>query len=496
MDSKTTARQRLAALGVALTVVCAGAGYWWQQREATSQADDRPGAASSPSGRRFAASNRVQPVTAGVVSRHDLRVVHLAIGNIAALNTAVVRARVEGELRTIRFKEGQRVRAGQLLAEIDPRQFEIQLAQAQGQLMRDQALLRNAQLDLGRYKDLAEREAVARQQLDTQEALVRQLEGTLRIDQAAVDNARLSLSYTKVVAPISGQLGLKLADLGSTLRPSDSAGLVSITQTDPISVVFAVPEALLPRIQPKLLSGEPPVVEAWDREQRRRLAQGTIASTDNAIDAVTGTIRLKAEFPNAHGQLFPNQFVNIRLLLEVQERALAAPVTSIQRGARGSFVYVIKDDGTVTARPVRPGATDGEWIGIQGDVDAGARVVTDGADRLREGSKVEIIARPTRARPEAEPAVDEQVSSRRSAASAPAGSAASATPGKPTPPPAASAPKQRGSTAPTPAVGAERPAWLDRLPPDVQQRFLKMNPEERRAFIEKLKARRRESQGG
>ena len=224
--------------------------------------------------------------------------IHAAIGNIAALNTAVVRSRVDGELRAIHFKEGQVVKAGQVLAEVDPRAFEVQLAQAQGQLARDQALLRNAQLDLERYKDLASRDSIARQQVDTQESLVRQLQGTMQIDQAAVDNARLQLSYTKVTAPISGRLGLKQADLGNVLRASDPAGIVTITQTQPISVVFAVPEALLPRINGQLRQGNALEVEAWDREQRNRLAVGRISATENAIDQVTGSIRINP----AHGR--------------------------------------------------------------------------------------------------------------------------------------------------------------------------------------------------
>src|SRR6185369_11418125 len=240
--------------------------------------------------------------------------------------------------------------------------------------------------DLERYKGLQSRDAIARQQVDTQEALVRQLQGTLQVDTASVDSAKLMLSYTRVVAPISGKLGLKQADLGNVVRASDPAGIVTITQTQPISVVFAVPEALLPRVLAKLKAGEPPLVEAWDREQRSRLATGKISTTDNAIDTVTGTLKIKAEFANADGSLFPNQFVNIRLQVDTIADALAVPTTAAQRGARGNFVYVVKDDGTVTVRGVRPGAVDGDWTSVQGELSPGEKVVTDGADRLREGA--------------------------------------------------------------------------------------------------------------
>ena len=532
------ARSRPAWLAAALVAAAAGGGaWWWQQREGTGDVTGAPlagasapaSAASGAGGRRFGGANRVQPVTVAKVRRQDVRVIHAAIGNIAALNTAVVRARVEGELRAIRFKEGQQVKAGQLLAEIDPRAFEVQLAQAQGQLARDQAQLRNAQIDFERYKDLASRDSIARQQLDTQEALVRQLQGTLQVNQAAVDSARLMLSYTKVTAPISGRLGLKLADLGNVVRSGDAAGIVTITQTQPISVVFAVPEALLPRVNARMRAGDELVVEAWDRDQRTRLAVGKISTTDNAIDPVTGTIKLKAEFTNEQGSLFPNQFVNIRLQIETQEAVLAVPVTALQRGARGSFVYLVKEDGTVTVRPVRPGAVDGDWMGVQAELAVGDRVVTDGADRLREGAKVEVITPPQRG-PGAGPGAgggapaDGMGPRSRPAGAASAASAASAPrskgEGRRPDPAAADAPapdRPRGPGRGPGAAGASgqgsaggaagqgsaeapqgRPPWLDRLPPDVQERFMKMNPEERKAFVERMREmrRKREAEGG
>lgn len=421
------------------------------------------------------------PVSAGSVERRDLRVIQPAIGTILALNTAVVRARVEGELRAIHFTEGQQVRAGQLLAEIDPRAYEVQLAQAEGQLARDQAQLANAQIDLARYRDLAARDSIARQQVDTQEALVKQLGGTIRINQAAVDNARLQLSYTRVTAPISGQVGLRQVDLGNIVRASDAQGLVTITQTQPISVIFSIPEAALPKLRAGMRAAERPAVEAWDRDGRTRLAMGAVSSLDNAIDPATGTIRVKAQFDNRDGALYPNQFVNIRLHLDTLSGATVVPSNSVQRGASGSFVYRIGDGGAVSVRPIEVLAVEGDWTGVVGNLAAGDRVVTDGADRLREGGQVEVIA-PARVRPGAGPA------------SAPSPSATSPAPPAATVPSAPSGPSAASAAGTAP--NADRPPWLDRLPPEQQERFMKMNPDERQKFIEQMRERRRQQQGG
>ena len=342
-------------------------------------------------GRRFGGANRVQPVSVMAAKRQDIRVTLSAIGNISALNTATVRTHVDGELKAIRFKEGQQVRAGVILAEIDPRAYEIGLAQALGQLTRDTAQLRNAHLDMARYKDLLAKDSIAKQQVETQDALVHQLAGAVQTDQAQVDNAKLQLAYTKVTAPISGRLGLKQADLGNVVHAGDSAGLVSITQTQPIAVVFAVPETNLRQISNKLKTSQPLVVEAWDREQKVKLAVGRVSSTDNAIDMSTGTIKLKAEFANKDNELFPNQFVNIRLQVDELNDVVVVPVSATQRGPQGTFVYVVKDDSSVTIRRVRLGAAEGDWVSVEGELEAGERVVTDGADRLREGAKVEVI---------------------------------------------------------------------------------------------------------
>jgi len=390
-----------------VAATAAALGWWGGAQHAGDDAQAMAGAgsrfafgASSPASaakgasersRRFGNDRQAQPITAGVVKTSDVRVVLDAIGNISALNTAVVRSRVDGELKNIRFKEGQVVKAGALLADIDPRSLEIQLAQSQGQLARDQAQLKNAQLDLERYKDLLGKDSISKQQVDTQEALVRQLTGTVQMVQAQADNAKLQLSYTKITAPVSGRLGLKTAELGSVIRAGDATGIVTITQTQPIGVVFAVPENKLPAIQRKLQANEVLTVQAWDRDQRTLLASGKVIATDNAIDPLTGTIKLKATFANDKGTLFPNQFVNIRLQVDVLEDALTIPSAAVQRGAQGTFVYVVKSDNTVVMRNIQLGTTEGNVVSVQGNLQPGDKVVTDGADRLRDGSQIEII---------------------------------------------------------------------------------------------------------
>ena len=470
------------ALGLLALVLVVAALLWWHYGRSRADASGAPaGAASAPGagnraggggGRRFAGNNnRIQPVTVAPVRRQDVRVLVSAIGTITAQNTALVRTKADGELKAIHFKEGQMVKAGQLLAEIDPRNYQVQLGQAQGQLLRDQAQLTNARLDLQRYRDLLAKDSIASQQVDTQAALVRQLEGTVQADQAALDSARLQLSYTRVTAPSSGRLGLKQADLGNVVHASDANGIVTITQVQPISVVFAVPETHLPQINRKLQAQQPMAVEAWDREQKTRLALGRVATTDNAIDTATGTIRLKAEFANADGALFPNQFANIRLQLNTLAGALTVPSAAVQRGAQGTFVYVLQPDNNVALRAVRLGATDGDAVSVEGDLAEGDKVVTDGADRLRDGAKVEVITPAARPRmPGASDAPD-------------------AAPPRKRPASASSA-----AAAPSSAAASERPAWMDRLPPDVAARVEAMGPEERQAFVQKMRERRAQRQ--
>jgi multidrug efflux system membrane fusion protein len=347
----------------------------------------RPGAKDAGDG-----GGKPTPVSVATVKRMDMQISVQALGTLTAMNTAVVRSQVDGVLKSLRFTEGQFVQSGQLLAEIDSRAFDAQLNQALGQLARDNAQLLNAQLDLQRYQDLLKKDAIARQQVETQAALVSQLQGTVQVDQAQVETARLQLSYTRVTAPISGRLGLKQAELGSLVRAGDANGLVTITQTQPMAVVFAVPEMHVPLIMRKLKAGQALMVQAWDREHKQKLASGRVSTTDNAIDLATGTLKLKASLDNRDGQLFPNQFAQIELQLDTLKNTLVVPTASVQRGAQGNFVLVVQDDGTVKSVPV-------QLLSVQDDAQAfkadgfkeGDNVVTDGADRLRSGSKVEVV---------------------------------------------------------------------------------------------------------
>ena len=352
----------------------------------------RPGRTSS--GRTGAsvpvASPRPTAVTTAAVRRGDVHVYVTALGSVLPVNTVTLRSRVDGELMAVHFKEGDLVQGGDLLAEIDRRPFEIQLTQAEGQLARDQASLDNARKDLERYRVLYAEDSIASQQVDTQESLVHQLEGTVKADQGQIDAAKLQLAYCRITAPFSGRVGLRLVDPGNIVRATDTNGLVVITQLQPIAVIFAIPEDTLPAVLAKLKAGEHPAVEAHDREQRRRLASGSLLTADNEIDPSTGTVKLKAVFPNASSELFPNQFVNARLLLDVQRGATVAPVAAVQRGAQGPFVYVVKPDRTVAVRPVTTSVTEGDDTSIAAGLSPGELVVVEGADRLREGATVEV----------------------------------------------------------------------------------------------------------
>ncbi len=352
----------------------------------------RPGRTSptrTPAG-AAGASPRPTAVTAAAARRGDVRVYVTALGSVLPLNTVTVRSRVDGELMAVRFKEGDLVQGGDLLAEIDRRPFEVQLTQAEGQLAKDQALLDNARKDLERYRMLYAEDSIAGQQVDTQESLVHQFEGTVKADQGQIDAAKLQLAYCRITAPFGGRVGLRLVDPGNIVRASDANGLVVITQLQPITVVFTIPEDALPAVLAKLKGGGHPTVEAFDREQRRRLASGSLLTADNEIDPSTGTVKLKAVFPNEDNELFPNQFVNARLLLDVQRGATVVPVAAVQRGAQGAFVYVVKPDHTVAMRPVTIGVAEGDDASIAAGLSPGDLVVVEGADRLREGAAVEV----------------------------------------------------------------------------------------------------------
>ncbi len=396
-DSSPMRRWAVPAIVLAV-VVLAGLGAWglWGRAGSSTGA---PAVAkkstgmfgSGKAGGRFAVDpNRAQPVAAAAARIGDVNIVQTALGTVTALRTVTVHPRVDGQLQSVLFTEGQLVKAGDVLAQIDPAPFQVALEQAEGQLARDAATLNNARLDLDRYRTLLAQDSIATQLVDQQASMVKQLEGTVKFDQAQVDNAKLQLSYTRITAPIPGRLGLRLVDAGNMVHGSDPGGLAVITQVDPITVIFAIPQDVLPRVLERLRSGDKPAVEAWDREQKNLLARGALLTTDNQIDVTTGTVKLKAQFSNADLRLFPNQFVNVRMVIDTLKGVVVVPTAAIQRGTQGTLVYVVGKDSTVSLRSVKTGATEGPATAIDSGLQAGELVITDGVDRIREGAKVEV----------------------------------------------------------------------------------------------------------
>jgi len=383
---------------VAALAIGGGAYYYFFQRgdkPAAEVADTGKGKGKGK-GRGGANSGRPVPIIATPVTTADVGVYLSGLGSVTPLATVVVRSRVDGQLMRLHYREGQLVKARDLLAEIDPRPFQVQLGQAEGQLAKDQAQLKNAQLDLERYRTLFQQDSIAKQQLDTQAALVRQLEGTIKGDQATVESAKLQLTYSRVTAPLTGRIGLRQVDVGNIVRAGDANGIVVITQLQPISVLFTIPEDNIATVMQRLKEGEKLPVDAWDRADKTKLASGVLTTVDNQIDPATGTVKLRAEFANGDFALFPNQFVNARMLLDTLRGATVVPSAAVQRGNQGTFVYVVREDSTVTVRPVKLGPVQGEIVAVESGLTPGERVVTDGADRLREGARVEIADRTPR----------------------------------------------------------------------------------------------------
>ncbi|MFJ4454821.1 MdtA/MuxA family multidrug efflux RND transporter periplasmic adaptor subunit [Pseudomonas sp. NPDC089392] len=329
---------------------------------------------------------RVEPVRVG-----DFPLYYKALGTVTATNTVNVRSRVAGELVKIHFKEGQQVKAGDLLAEIDPRPYRIALQQAEGTLAQNQAQLKNAQVDLARYKGLYAEDSIAKQTLDTAEAQVAQFQGLVKTNQAQVNDARLNLDFTQIRAPINGRVGLRQLDLGNLVAANDTTALVVITQTEPISVAFTLPETELTTVLQRYRSGANLPVEAWDRSDSKLQSTGVLGSIDNQIDTTTGTLKFKGRFENNDLALFPNQFVNVRLLADTLKQVTMAPAAAIQFGNDGSFAYVVNAENTVNVRKLKVGASDGENSVILEGLAAGERLVLEGTDRLREGTKVEVV---------------------------------------------------------------------------------------------------------
>ncbi|MET3129871.1 multidrug efflux system membrane fusion protein [Oxalobacteraceae bacterium GrIS 1.11] len=340
--------------------------------------------AARPGGRGGQAS------TVGVAAAElaDIPVVIDALGTVTSLATVTVHAQVSGILQKILFQEGQMVKAGQTLAQIDTRQFDLALLQAAGQRQRDEAQLDNARLTLSRYRTLLGQDSIARQDVDTQAALVKQLEGSVMTDRATEGTARLNLGYSKIVAPVGGRIGLRAVDVGNLLNPGDAAGLAVITQLSPIDVVFAVPQDQVPEVLARAGAGAALPAVALDRTRSATLERGSFAALDNQVDIQTGTVRAKARFANAKQALFPSQFVNIRLEVRTIKGAVMVPVTALRHGSTGDFVYVLNADRTVSLRPVTRGQATVDKIEVRSGVKPGEQVITEGADRLKDGAKV------------------------------------------------------------------------------------------------------------
>ncbi|HEY7986461.1 MAG TPA: MdtA/MuxA family multidrug efflux RND transporter periplasmic adaptor subunit [Methylophilaceae bacterium] len=335
-------------------------------------------------------ASRPMPVLVAKAEQRDVNVYLDALGTVTPRNTITVRARVDGQLLNVYFREGQLVKSGELLAQIDPRPFEVQLGQAEGQLTKDKALLDNALIDADRYKTLLAQDSISKQQADTQQSLVNQYRGAIAVDQATVDSAKLQLSYCRITAPISGRVGLRQVDPGNLIHSADTTGIVTITQLQPITVLFNIPEDDLPAVVQRAKAVDTVAVDAYDRAQKIKLASGSLLTTDNQIDTTTGSIKLRAVFKNENETLFPNQFVNIKLLVDIDKDATVIPQSALQRGKNGDYVYTVNPDQSVTLKQVIAGDVEGESVSIKKGLNPGETLVIDGADKLRDGAKVKV----------------------------------------------------------------------------------------------------------
>jgi len=347
------------------------------------------------------------PVQAAVAHKGDIDIIRHELGAVTPLATITVQTQINGQLTDVAFKEGQTVQKGDFLAQIDARPYEVALEQAQGSLQRDQALLKEAELDLVRYQKLVAQDSLARQQLDTQTSLVEQYKGNVLTDQGQIDAAKLNINYCHITAPITGLIGIRQVDPGNYVQTSSATGLVTLTQVQPISALFTIPEDDVPLVMKRLKDGAELQVTAYDRTQSTKLAIGKLIATNSEIDPTTGTLKLRALFDNQDSALFPQQFVNVELLVDTLHNAVVVPSAAVQRGAPGTFVYLIKDDNTVSVQIVKVGPTQGDQVAILDGLTEGNKVVTEGTDKLRDGSKITLpnetkgdVSRPTSDNPD------------------------------------------------------------------------------------------------
>ncbi|MCA8113257.1 MdtA/MuxA family multidrug efflux RND transporter periplasmic adaptor subunit [Burkholderia cepacia] len=398
--SPAARRPRRTLMAGALAVVVIGGLLWWHpwnRTPAAGSAATGAGASAAGGGHRgrggpAAMANIPQPVQVATATQGEMPIVLSALGTVTPLANVTVKTQLSGYLQSVSFQEGQIVRKGDVLAQIDPRPYQVSLENAEGTHARDSALLATARLDLKRYQTLLSQDSIASQTVDTQASLVKQYEGAVKTDQAAIDSAKLNLTYARITAPVSGRVGLRQVDPGNYVTPGDANGIVVITQLQPMSVIFTTSEDNLPQILKQVNAGQKLSVTAYNRNNTVPLETGSLATLDNQIDTSTGTVKLRANFDNKEGMLFPNQFVNTRLLVDVMRNATIVPTSAVLTGSIGQFVYVVKPDNTVTVRKVTVGPVDGERTSIVSGVSLGERVVTDGSDRLREGAKISIPA--------------------------------------------------------------------------------------------------------
>jgi multidrug efflux system membrane fusion protein len=376
---------------VALAVLIGGSIWYFRGSRASTEAQGpaAPGGASKGQGRQGAgAGGFVVPVVVATAQRGDLPVYFDGLGTVTAFNTVTLHSRVDGQITKINFQEGQFVHQGESLLEIDPRPYQVQLEQAEGQLAKDQAQLRDVQVNYERFQLLYKEGVIPKQQLDTQGAQVGQFEGSIKADEGTIDSAKLQLVYSRVTAPISGRIGLRLVDIGNIVHASDTNGLLVITQLQPIAVIFSLPQDQLPQVASKLRNGEQLVVDAYDRDDTTKIESGKLLTIDNQIDTTTGTYKLKSVFNNDRNLLFPNQFVNVHLLADVKKNLVIVPASAIQRGPQGTYVYVVQSGNTAKIETVTIALTTANTVGLSAGLNAGDVVVVDGQDKLQDGSQV------------------------------------------------------------------------------------------------------------